>query len=326
MIRRICITDLRLGMHVRLNPTMLDDAFPVSDFRICSYEQIRRIRRTGIREVRVVSEDAAPVIAGDARREISPGGVGLSWARRNVVPPVLLEAIHDHKLAPRPRVRILYQHSREMIRRLLEAPTGPNLQDTKRAIAQIANLIVADDAIASHLLRITSHDFHTYTHSVNVGFLGIALAKALYRRSDGHDMEELGAAFFLHDIGKVRVSSRLINKPERLSHEEILQMRAHPQEGHDLLRDAGVLSDECRVVILQHHERYDGTGYPLEVSGSDIHPYSRICCMADVFDALTSERSYKEPLPRFEALKLMRDEMANHFDQDMFRRFVLLFA
>jgi HD-GYP domain-containing protein (c-di-GMP phosphodiesterase class II) len=159
-----------------------------------------------------------------------------------------------------------------------------------------------------------------------VGFLGIALAKALYRHSDGHDMEELGAAFFLHDIGKVRVSSGLINKPARLSREEILQMRAHPQEGHDLLRDAGVLSDECRVVILQHHERYDGSGYPLEVSGSDIHPYSRICCMADVFDALTSERSYKKPLPLFEALKLMRDEMAAHFDQDMFRRFVLLFA
>jgi HD-GYP domain-containing protein (c-di-GMP phosphodiesterase class II) len=313
-------------MHVRLNPTMLDDAFPVSEFRICSYEQIRRIRRTGIREVRMVLEDVVPPVAVDAQQEISPEGVCPSWADKNVVPPVLLEAIHDPKLGPRPRVRMLYRHSREMIRRLLEAPTGPNLQETKRAIAQIANLIVADDAIASHLLRITSHDFHTYTHSVNVGFLGIALAKSLYRRSDGHDMEELGAAFFLHDIGKVRVSSGLINKPGRLSPEESRGMRAHPQEGHDLLRDAGALSDECRVVILQHHERYDGSGYPLEVSGSDIHPYSRICCLADVFDALTSERSYKKPLPRFEALKLMRDEMANHFDQDMFRRFVLLFA
>ncbi|MDZ4165522.1 MAG: HD domain-containing phosphohydrolase, partial [Smithellaceae bacterium] len=81
---------------------------------------------------------------------------------------------------------------------------------------------------------------------------------------------------------------------------------------------------EAKYIVIQHHEREDGSGYPNKLSGIDIHDYARICAVADVYDALTSERSYKKGMSPFDALKLMRDEMNAHFHKDIFDRFVLM--
>jgi len=85
------------------------------------------------------------------------------------------------------------------------------------------------------------------------------------------------------------------------------------------------LTDESKVIVLQHHERFDGTGYPKRLHSDKIHIYGRICAIADVYDALTTERPYKEKMKVFDALKLMREEMIHHFQKDLFERFVLLF-
>jgi len=86
------------------------------------------------------------------------------------------------------------------------------------------------------------------------------------------------------------------------------------------------LSEECRIIILQHHERADGKGYPRKLGGDEIHPYGTICCIADVFDALTSERSYKKSMTPFEALTLMKNSMSDNFDTVMFEKFVRLMS
>ncbi|MEJ2529320.1 MAG: HD domain-containing phosphohydrolase, partial [Gammaproteobacteria bacterium] len=111
----------------------------------------------------------------------------------------------------------------------------------------------------------------------------------------------------------------------RLTDEEMQQMRTHPYQGYKILKEAQALSEESKYIVMQHHELSDGTGYPQRLRGDDIHIYGRICHLADVFDALTSERSYKRALSNYEALKLMRDEMYNHFDKQLFESFVLLF-
>jgi len=109
-----------------------------------------------------------------------------------------------------------------MMSRLLEHPTAENIAETKKGIAEIVNLILTDEATNLHLLRITSHDHYTYTHSLAVGLLSVSLAKVLFKRSQGHDMHELGAGFFLHDLGKVKVDAAIINKPGKLTEEEML--------------------------------------------------------------------------------------------------------
>ncbi|MBZ0257043.1 HD domain-containing protein, partial [bacterium] len=134
-----------------------------------------------------------------------------------------------------------------------------------------------------------------------------------------------GSAFFLHDIGKTEIPYRILSKPGRLTDEEMEIMREHPLRGLRILKEAGELSEECSVIVSQHHERNDGSGYPYGLTGNQIHEYGKICAIADVFDALTMERSYKKPLTTFEALQIMKEKMPGHFDVELFRKFVQLF-
>ncbi len=117
------------------------------------------------------------------------------------------------------------------------------------------------------------------------------------------DMYELGAGFFLHDIGKVKISVDIINKPGRLTDQEMDIMREHPNESSKILIAADQLTSQAKVIVMQHHERADSSGYPLGLTGFDIHPYASICCLADVYDALTGKRSYKESKPPKVALE-----------------------
>ena len=108
-------------------------------------------------------------------------------------------------------------------------------------------------------------------------------------------MHELGAGFFLHDLGKVKIDTAIINKPGKLTAEEMRQMRRHPNLGFTILSKTKQLSEECKLIVLQHHERNDGTGYPNGLRGDAIHIYCRLCSLADVYDALTSVRPYGSP-------------------------------
>jgi HD-GYP domain-containing protein (c-di-GMP phosphodiesterase class II) len=174
-------------------------------------------------------------------------------------------------------------------------------------------------------MNITTHDYNTYVHSVNVGVLGVSLAKTVFGKSDRHDMHALGAGFFLHDLGKVYIDEAIINKPGKLTDDEMDEMRKHPGLGFKLLNETKQVNEENRLVVLQHHERANGMGYPQKMRGEEIHIYGRICSVADVFDALVSKRPYKKKLEPFEALKIMKEEMMAHFQKEIFDKFVLLF-
>ena len=129
----------------------------------------------------------------------------------------------------------------------------------------------------------------------------------------------------MHDLGKVKIDINIINKPAVLIDAKMQEMRRHPQYGYGILNQPHQLSEECKKIVLQHHERENGQGYPGRLIGNEIHLYSRICSLADVFDALISERPYKQKLNPFDALKLMREELLDHFHKEIFERFVLLF-
>jgi HD-GYP domain-containing protein (c-di-GMP phosphodiesterase class II) len=249
----------------------------------------------------------------------------VQWSPENIVPDELKDALKDRKMAKEKKAKVVYDSSVELMKRLLDDPKTENIHEVKKEIADVVDAIILDDATARHMLAITTHDYYTYTHSVNVGVLSIMLSKALFTNLDSHNMHELGAGFFLHDLGKVRVDPAIINKQGKLTEEEMKKMRIHPWQSYKILVEANQLSEECRIIALQHHEREDGRGYPRRLRGEQIHIYGRIGCIADVYDALTAERSYKPKLSPFEALRIMKEEMINHFHKDIFERFVLLF-
>jgi len=321
--------ELKVGMYVILPGSWLNHPFLTSGFMLEARSQIDKIIEAEITEVEIDPAKGLPVDNLDYishADEAKPEEPTKKWEPDKLIPPELKEALGDKSLTSRIKAEKVYQCSVEMMKRLLDDPNAGNIKEAKGGIRGIVDMILADESTADNMLRITSHDFYTYTHSVNVGVLSVRLSKAIFGNSDAHDMHELGAGFFLHDLGKVRVDPAIINKQGKLTEQEMMRMRTHPYQSYKILEETGQLSEECKIIAMQHHEREDGTGYPRHLKGDEIHRYGRICCITDVYDALTAVRSYKPGYTPFGALKIMKEEMLNHFHKDIFAKFVQLLS
>ena len=233
----------------------------------------------------------------------------------------IIRDLHD----PQEMVQIAHDLTRHVMEKVMDSPNAQNVHQATKLIQGTVDLIVASEDALFSLLLLAEHDHYTYTHSCNVGLFGTGLIKSLIGEGLQADAHTLGAAFFFHDIGKSEVGSEIINKPGPLDPEETETMQAHTEMGLRILKRLNVLTTEARYVVFQHHERRDGSGYPQGLAGEAIHPFARICAIADVYDALTSDRAYRPKLAPFEALSIMREKMANHFDSEMLYRFIQMF-
>lgn len=322
-MKTVEVDELKIGMYVNLGKGLSSNTILEEEFLISSELQIANIIDQGVDQVYVDPEKSDLDVSDyeDAPPEV---GAPEGFDPMENVSESLVAAIQDENMSPREKAKAVYDHSIKMMNQLIEKPSSSNILQGKNMIANIVDHILVDDDTAEALTQITSHDFYTYTHSVNVGMYGVLLAKAVYKNSD-HDMRELGAGFFLHDLGKCEVPKDLINKPGKLTATEWEQMRMHPSYGERILANSNHLNETIRPIVVQHHEREDGSGYPHGRKGPHIHEYARICTIADVYDALTSKRSYKKSMSPAQALRVMKEEMISHFNQDLFGPFVKLF-
>ena len=321
---KIPVDELEIGMFVEIPVSWHEHPFLRNNFLITSEAEINKIIDSGIEHVKVdfgrsrLRAGGRKSLSGPVKDPGEDNGI-------NVVPPELISSIHDKTLASEKKANLVIEHSMVMMQNLLNKPSTYRINEAKKGISEIVNLILQDDYTTYYLININSHDFYTYTHSVNVGILGVTLAKALFKNSSDHDIHALGIGFFLHDLGKVRINQEIINKPAKLTEEEMREIRRHPADGYKILLETRQLTTESRLIVLQHHERYDGSGYPRGLRKDEIHIYARLCSLADVYDALTSDRPYKNRLEPFQALKLMREDMLFHFQPELFEKFVLMF-
>ena len=156
---------------------------------------------------------------------------------------------------------------------------------------------------------------------MNVCTLVVAMAMA-----DGVDASILPlitTATLLHDVGKTRVPLEVLNKPGRFEPEELAEMRRHATYSGDIMKEMGGFTEEAIAIATQHHEMMDGTGYPLAIKGDDIHRYSRMTAVADVYDALTAKRVYKPAMPMYKALLRIHKNKGTEFEEravDLFVR------
>ncbi|MEE9913861.1 MAG: DUF3391 domain-containing protein [Deltaproteobacteria bacterium] len=321
MIKKLKTNDVQKGMYVILPDKWFSHPFLKNEFLIESQSQINKMIKAGIKEVSVNFGKS-----GNEKKSIPKEEKSENPKRSPILPVELREILADKKMLPENKAKLVHRQSIIMMNRLMDNPSVENIIEAKKGIADIVDMILSDDMTNKCLLNITSHDYSTYVHSVNVGVLGISIAKRIFQKSLGHNMHELGAAFFLHDLGKVNIDIAIINKPSVLNDQEMAQMRKHPEFGYAILVKTNQLTEECRTIVLHHHERNDGSGYPLGLKGEDIHLYGRICSLADVYDALNSDRPYRNGLRPYSALKLMKEEMLSHFQKDLFEKFVLLFS
>jgi HD-GYP domain-containing protein (c-di-GMP phosphodiesterase class II) len=175
------------------------------------------------------------------------------------------------------------------------------------------------DALLS-LVRLKTADNYTYLHSVAVCALMIALGRQL--ELDESLTKELGVAGLLHDVGKMFVPSRVLNKPGRLTDAEFASMREHPRLGWALLTQSEAIGAVALDVCLHHHERVDGKGYPEGLSGDALTLHARMGAVCDVYDAITSTRCYKPGWEPAESIRKMAEWKDGHFDERIFQAFV----
>lgn len=181
--------------------------------------------------------------------------------------------------------------------------------------AILAELRSRDQAV-SQLMDLQAFDSHTVEHSLNVCVIGLMIGDEALRRHgwrDGRGMvqrggeedrlEKLGLGLMLHDLGKLLIPAEILQKPGRLTDDEMQIVREHPQTGLDMIED-GAFSSLSRVAVIGHHERLDGRGYP-HGRGDDLHPHAQIAGMADVYDAVSSMRVYQARRPTHEAWELV---------------------
>lgn len=197
---------------------------------------------------------------------------------------------------------------------------GKYLESLRGVSERIIDELTHNHSLMVNLVDIKNIDNYTYEHSLNVAILSTIMGIEL--KLTRNELYKLFMGALLHDIGKAFVSSAVITKQGTLDEAESEQMMAHPQLGYDYLKEAYGLDATSKVVALQHHEKFDGTGYPLHAEGKQIHKYARIVALADVYDAMTSDTAYSKAMAPNEALEYIMATAGTHFDFDLANVFV----
>lgn len=170
------------------------------------------------------------------------------------------------------------------------------------------------------------HDFYTYDHSINVSMYTVLLLKSLKPAAKEEELVTAGLGGLLHDLGKMKIPTDILNNTDKLNEEEYQVIKTHPELGGVLFDESspelpGINKEAIKKVILEHHENWDGTGYPNKIKEKNIHLYSRVCAIADFFDAITTKRSYSDVLPIEDALAVMERTAGKKIDPEIFKFF-----
>lgn len=212
---------------------------------------------------------------------------------------------------------ILRESSMSLVEELFENPDVEKaLIESKEMITQFIDFMDQDPNAMGHLIGLSSHDFYTYNHSLDVGIYSLGLGQVA--GFSGKDLHELGQGALFHDIGKRHVNIDIITKNGPLDDMEWAQMQKHPQYGL-LILDEHKVSDAIKACCFEHHESFLGNGYPQQLTGPEIHPMARVVAISDTYDALTTKRSYNVPMNPTDALNFMKDKLAGRYDEDLLK-------
>ena len=241
---------------------------------------------------------------------------------RKYVESNLKDLLADPKIPLEEKSKLVYEAAQGFMVEVMKDPRVAGvLNRGKDLVGTAVDFMTAEDRAFKHLLRVISFDYYTYTHSINVFIFSVALAQRSGIR-DKAVLQAFGEGALLHDVGKSSLPSSVINQKGKLKDEQWQLMKRHPELGYQILMEQGEDRPIVLDVVRHHHEKLDGSGYPDGLRGEEISKFVRINTIADIFDALTTNRSYKTAMRSFHALKLMKEEMAGHLDEELFRHFV----
>jgi HD-GYP domain-containing protein (c-di-GMP phosphodiesterase class II) len=226
---------------------------------------------------------------------------------------------------------VLYQTTSSLMKSMFERPDSPALLKTNQTIVTHAvSVISSEPQMLRTIVSLFAMDYSLYTHSVNVATLGTGLLLGMGSDyaggTTGKNLEErvrdVVMGFLLHDIGKSKVPSEVLRKSGVLSQWDAQQIEQHPVFGVELMQQHEEITPEALEVILGHHEKLNGSGYPRQLPAESLSLETRLCTIVDIFDALTSHRIYKPALTSYEAIRTMMQKMSHELDQEILHSLV----
>ena len=219
------------------------------------------------------------------------------------------------------KAAVVYRQASVILDEMFENPEElENVPKSKKVVNAFVGTIFSDKHAIESLIKITAYDYYTHTHSINVCIYSLSLGSFL--ELDPRTLEELGMSALLHDLGKCRVDSKITNKNGKLTDREFEEMKHHPLYGYTIAIKIGVHDKLILDGIRHHHEKLDGSGYPDGLSGKAITLFARIIGVCDVFDALSTKRSYKDRMSSYDTLMLMKKTMQHHLDMEIVDAFI----
>lgn len=222
-----------------------------------------------------------------------------------------------------PRARQIYESGQHFVAQMLDdikRGRDLDLDQAKPIIQSCVESISANANAMFWMNRIKHQDAYTAEHCLRVAILAIAFAR--YLGMPGTEMETAGLCGLLHDIGKMSVPAHILNKPGPLTADEMREMQRHTELGHQMLRAHHTLDPIVANVCRDHHERPDGRGYPRGLEEWQISRFTRLISIVDVFDAVTSDRCYREGLPTTEAMRILYAGRGRQFEPAMIEAFI----
>lgn len=312
MQRKIAPDKVECGMYVvRFGGAWFDHPFWRGKFLVGTPAELDKIARSNVSYV-VIDEKLGRPAKLPAPQTPANDGAAITAADRLASGPNSGRGLYktprrsDPREAARRSASALTERSRGTLQNLfgtLKQTGSINTEPLNQVLEDVIDQVEADAKALISVTRLKTKDDYTYMHSLSVCALMVAMAQL--RGLERSDIRNLGMAGLLHDIGKVGVPDAVLNKPGRLTDEEFAAVRGHPEHGYRLLRDAPGITQVALDVVRHHHEKIDGSGYPFGLSGEELTLAARMGAVCDVFDALTSNRAYKEAWPWQEALARM---------------------
>ncbi len=223
------------------------------------------------------------------------------------------------------KVNIIYRVILEAAKKLFTKPVSAQFITRTRNLMNIVVQQITHHHEFHKLVEKFSDQYTLYSHSANVCIIGIALART-FGINNIVELTSFAHGLLLHDIGKRMISKSIMNKNGMLSSKELAEIHRHPLLGAEIMQHHKQVDDIAIDIILHHHEKLDGYGYPHSLIGAQISTAARIAAIADVYDVMTTQRSYQEPYRGFTALKIMREKMTKELDNSLLEILVRLFS
>ncbi len=320
MIKKIRTSELRIGMYVdNLDCNWMDHPFVANRFPVKDSKIIQKIASAGIRSVLIDTSRGKDV-------EEAPSVAQVDIALQKNLEQTVESADGAQPIAVASelgKAKALYREATSVIRNLME-DTRIGKQVEIASLDPLAERMVQSVFRNHHALtgisRIKTKDEYTFMHCVSVAGLLVTFSRE--QGFSEEDIQQVAIGGLIHDIGKTMTPQEVLNKPGKLEPEEMEIMKGHVTHSREILQETLGVSQTAMDISVLHHERIDGTGYPLGLSGDQISLIGKMSAIVDVYDALTSVRVYKDAWEPTLALKKLLEWSPDHFDQELVQHFI----